>query len=304
MPASGLATSPTQLKTVEHPSIRCLVCEGELQPSALPGLKQCAQCGFVTADSALDDNALAALYGADYFHGEEYFDYREERDSLRLNFERRLDTISRLAKGLQGKSVLDIGCAYGYFLELATERGLRARGIDISADAVRHAREVLHVHATAGDYLAFPRGSYDLITIFDAVEHLARPHLFVAKAAAELKEGGLLALTTGDIGSLNARLRGRRWRMIHPPTHLHYFSIKTLSRLLARNGLEVVHASHPGVSRKLHSICHLVLARRLGWGWAERLALRLLPDVPVSLNLGDIMFVVARKTNLDVARTM
>jgi len=92
--------------------------------------------------------------------------------------------------------------------------------------------------------------------------------------------------------------------MIHPPTHLHYFSIKTLSRLLARNGLEVVHASHPGVSRKLHSICHLVLARRLGWGWAERLARRLLPDVPVSLNLGDIMFVVARKTTLDVARTM
>ena len=61
--------------------------------------------------------------------------------------------------------------------------------------------------------------------MWDTIEHLKRPDLFVQKAAADLRPGGLIALTTGDIGSLNARLRGARWRMIHPPTHLHYFSV-------------------------------------------------------------------------------
>ena len=237
----------------------------------------------------------AALYGRDYFHGAEYFNYAEERESLRINFGRRLDEIERLAGSQRGRHALDIGCAYGFFVELAAERGLRASGIDVSSEAVKHARDVLGVHATAGDYLAEPGGPYDLVTIFDAIEHLRSPHLFIAKVAGELAAGGLLALTTGDIGSLNARMRGQRWRMIHPPTHLHYFSVSTLTRLLERNGLAVVHASHPGVSRNLHSISHLVLARKLGWTRLDEAVQRWLPDVPVTLNLGDIMFLVARK---------
>ena len=84
--------------------------------------------------------------------------------------------------------------------------------------------------------------------------------------------------------------------MIHPPTHLHYFSVATMSRLLAKNGLEVAHVSHPGVSRKLHSISNLVLARKLGWPGLDKLIQRVVPDFPISLNLGDIMFVVARKS--------
>jgi SAM-dependent methyltransferase len=292
----GTSTIASHATTKAAGPPRCLVCDGAFGGSALRGLARCASCGFVTADTALDDDALAALYGRDYFHGEEYFNYVDERESLRHNFGRRLDEIERLAGNLRGKSALDIGCAYGYFVELATERGLRASGIDISSDAVKHARDVLGVPATAGDYLATPGGPYDLVTMFDAVEHLRSPHLFIAKIARELAPGGHVALTTGDIGSLNARMRGQRWRMIHPPTHLHYFSVPTLTRLLERNGLDVVHASHPGVSRKLHSIGHLVLARKLGWTGLDRAVQRWLPDLPVTLNLGDIMFIVARKT--------
>lgn len=273
----------------------CLVCDGRLDASPLGGLRRCAECGFVTAATDLDATDCAALYGKDYFHGSEYLDYVEERESLRLNFAGRMSTLEEIAGGLRGKSLIEIGCAYGFFLELAREHGVEARGVDITADGVRYAQETLGVRAECGDYLALRTGPVDLIAMWDTIEHLPRPDLFIGKAAADLRPGGLIAITTGDIGSLNARMRGRRWRMIHPPTHLHYFSVLTLSRLLARHGLDIVHVTHPGVSRRLHSILYIVLAQRLQARGPCRMATRMLPNLPLTLNLFDIMFVVARK---------
>lgn len=296
MGAIGIAvTAAAPGRTSAAFSPRCLVCEGRLDASPLGGLRRCADCGFVTAATDLDATDFVALYGKDYFHGSEYLDYVEERDSLRLNFAGRMSTLEEIAAGLRGKSLLEIGCAYGFFLEIASEHGVEARGIDIAADGVRYAQETLGVRAELGDYLAVRTGPVDLIVMWDTIEHLPRPDLFIGKAAADLRPGGLIAITTGDIGSLNARMRGQHWRMIHPPTHLHYFSVATLSRLLARHGLDIVHVTHPGVSRRLHSILHIVLAHRLRARRLFRVVTRMLPNLPLTLNLFDIMFVVARK---------
>jgi hypothetical protein len=133
----------TSAPTVDHTERvnrapdHCLVCGGVYAPSRLAGLLHCVQCDFITADTDLDATSLAALYGKDYFHGSEYLDYVEERESLRLNFRGRMRTLEALARGLSGKSVLEIGCAYGFFLELAQEYGMVARGVDITSDGVR-----------------------------------------------------------------------------------------------------------------------------------------------------------------------
>jgi SAM-dependent methyltransferase len=252
-------------------------------------------CGFITTGTELDSATLAALYGRNYFHGGEYLDYAREKESLRVNFRKRLRVLESLAGSLRGKLVLEIGSAYGFFLELAQEYEMHAQGLDIAVDAVRHARESLGVRADEGDYLAVRTDPVDVIAMWDTVEHLSRPDRYIEKAASDLRAGGLLAITTGDIGSVNARLRGRRWRMIHPPTHLHYFSLPTLSRLLSQHGLEVVHSSHPGVSRRLHSILHGIFATRAGESRGYRALKSFLPNISLTANLFDIMFVVARK---------
>ena len=114
--------------------------------------------------------------------------------------------------------------------------------------------------ARDADHLAFRvDGPVDVIAMWDTIEHLRRPDLFIEKAARDLKPGGLLAITTGAIASLNPRRRGRRWRMIHPPTHLHYFSVETMRQLLRAHGFDVVHVSHPGNSRKLRSVLHFIM---------------------------------------------
>jgi len=60
------------------PPDSCLVCAGRLARARLPGLLRCADCGFVTANLHLTEEALRTLYGRDYFHGGEYLDYERE----------------------------------------------------------------------------------------------------------------------------------------------------------------------------------------------------------------------------------
>lgn len=288
---------PSQAPPPNLDGARCLACLGEYGPCKLPGLKQCTSCGFITADLAMSDEALAALYGEDYFHGEEYRDYVSEEDSLKDNFRRRIATLQQLIPELKKTDVFEVGCAYGFFLDEVKNDVASAKGIDISSDAVSHARAHKGVDAIAGSYSDYvmdrPVG---LVAMWDTVEHLPRPDLFIHKAARDLLPGGHIAITTGDIASLNARFRGKHWRMIHPPTHLHYFSVATLRRMLERNGFEIVHVSHPGNARNLRSILHFILDLRMGWsGLYRRIANWRIFDLSVSMNLFDIMFVVARR---------
>ncbi|WGD55349.1 class I SAM-dependent methyltransferase [Bradyrhizobium sp. CB1650] len=275
----------------------CLVCGGAYKPSHLPGLFKCSSCGFISANLQIPEAELEALYGTDYFHGQEYLDYAAEAESLRVNFRRRISTLNQLRPNLIEAELFEIGCAYGYFLQEVAPSVRRAFGIDISADAVERAIKDQNVAAEHADYLSYDLGrKVDVITMWDTIEHLKRPDLFVEKAADDLKTGGLLAITTGDIGSYVARLRGKHWRMIHPPTHLHYFSVNTLSRLLKRHKLNVVYVAHPGNSRRLRSVLYFLLVLK---GKQRRLydALRGSPvfNLDLTVNLFDIMYVVARK---------
>jgi 2-polyprenyl-3-methyl-5-hydroxy-6-metoxy-1,4-benzoquinol methylase len=275
----------------------CLVCKGRLGPSRLPGLIQCTSCGFITANLAITDKELSDLYGRDYFHGQEYQDYVAESENLRLNFRRRIATLKQLAPDLASAELFEIGCAYGFFLNEIKSHVRTASGIDISADAIGHAVNEQKVDARAADYLADDLGrQVDVIAMWDTIEHLPRPDLFVGKAARDLKPGGLLAITTGDIGALNARLRGKSWRMIHPPTHLQYFSASTLSHLLTEQGFDVVHVSHPGNARKLRSVLYFIVALKANKPGLYN-ALQRLPlfNLNLTVNLFDIMYVVGRK---------
>jgi 2-polyprenyl-3-methyl-5-hydroxy-6-metoxy-1,4-benzoquinol methylase len=275
----------------------CLVCGGRMQPCSLPGLVKCEHCGFVSANLTLTDTEVAALYDRGYFHGDEYLDYAAEEESLRLNFRGRLRTLQQVVPDLRERDMFEIGCAYGFFLDEARHSAKSVAGIDISQDAIAYGRGRFALDVEQGDYLSRRLDrKYGAIAMWDTVEHLQRPDLFIAKAKDDLQPGGVLALTTGDIGSMNARLRGQKWRMIHPPTHLHYFSAATMKSLLDRHGFDVVHLSHPGISRKLRSILYYVLVwRTRKTDLYNALSRWRVFDLPINVNMFDIMYVIARR---------
>jgi predicted TPR repeat methyltransferase len=139
--------------------------------------------------------------------------------------------------------------------------------------------------------------------MWDVIEHLPNPDAIIAGAAHLIRPGGHIALTTGDIGSLNARIRGDAWRMIHPPTHLFYFDRISIGRLLAKHGFEVVSFGHCTTYRNIKSVAEQLIRIRQNAGASTRLlcaahnlaAALKLDRANFGVNLYDIMEVIAAR---------
>lgn len=274
----------------------CRVCGGKTAKHTIPALLACPECGFVTADMKIPEKKLKELYSGGYFKGGEYADYQAEEKVIKLNFRRRLKTLARFIADPGKKSLYEIGCAYGFFLEEAGKIFRSAEGIDLSADAVKAAKK-RGLQVQSGDFLKTRlRGKKDVFCMWDTIEHLENPFDYVKKIAKHTRRGGLLAITTGDIGSLNARLRGPKWRQIHPPTHLHYFSKQSLTRLLEKNGYRVVYAGHPGQFLDMdNALKILFVIRSRKKNIYEALKKISLNKIKIYLNLFDLLYIIARK---------
>jgi len=278
-------------------STNCLVCGAAYKPSRLPGLLACEACGFTTADVALSGKELENLYGAGYFAGGEYRDYVSERSMIEKHFRLRLKKLLEYIPDPGSKRLFEIGSAYGFFLWVAREKFASVAGIDISREAAEYAAGTLGLRVEAADFsqYEFPAPP-DVVCLWDTVEHLSRPDLYLERIARSMMPGGILALTTGDVGSLVARFRGAKWRQIHPPTHLHYFSKATLRRLLERYGFEIRFSGYDGVYRSLDTMAYMILVlRRKQPRLYAALKRTGLLGYDLYLNLYDLLFVIAEK---------
>lgn len=197
----------------------------------------CEGCGLVFTHPVPGEESLRAIYGREYFEGGLYRSYDDEAAARRADYRKWLAWISRTT-GLARGRWLDIGCATGSFLSAARDEGWDARGVDISAYCAGEARK-RGLEARAGTARDLPPGwkDFDVISMWDTVEHLADPSGDIAAAAARLRPGGWLVASTGDVASIAARLLGRRWWLMLPPVHLYFFSRRTLEGVMRKAGL-------------------------------------------------------------------
>lgn len=275
----------------------CEVCDGAGRPVGYAGLRRCDRCTHVWADLSLDPDAIAKLYQRSYFFGDEYGDYLADRRIIEKNFAARLATLKRFLTPSH-RHLFEIGCAYGFFLNAARSSFSSVQGIDVSADAVRYAAGELGLNVSCGDLLAADLSdlAFDVVCLWDTIEHLAAPRRYLERAAALMPAGGLVAITTGDIGSLNARVQRGRWRLIHPPTHLHYFTRPSLTQLLERCGFTVVHVEYCGAYRSLAGMLHNLASPAWRAGALGSAILRAVPrELDFYVNLRDIMYIVAER---------
>jgi SAM-dependent methyltransferase len=279
----------------------CIVCDAHEWAPLHRALVRCARCGFVRAADLPSPDDLVRLYGPGYFQGGEYADYLGDERAHLVNFRRRFARITAVAGRIE--SFYEIGCAYGLWLQTARANGVRAAGIDISAEAVRYAAGTLKLDAALGafDDAQIAPGQYQAFGMWDTLEHLPHPETCVEKVAGLLAAGGWFFLTTGDIDAPHAQRQAGWWRMIHPPTHLQYFSRDTVRRFLARHGLRTTHIESTSMCRSLDGTIEGL--KRFGSGPLRTLAgvgSALVPRpiarrLRFSIDLGDIMLVCARK---------
>lgn len=116
----------------------------------------------------------------------------------------RVDYIDRQAQGLEGKSILDIGCGGGILSEALAQRGAGVTGIDMAELSLKVARMHLHESglevdyqlATAEAFAIDNAGSFDIVTCLEMLEHVPDPASVIDAAVKLLKPGGLLFLST------------------------------------------------------------------------------------------------------------
>lgn len=293
---AGLTTS-SKRKSISM-TCRCLVCGNTDFLPLFRQLVRCSSCGFITADLDLPEGEVRALYHDHYFFGGEYSNYLTDEKALRRNFALRLRRLGKYLDPSRHNDLLEIGCAYGFFLDEARSRFRHVEGIDIAEGGIRHGRERFGLDVSHADFPEHDFGSrtFDVVCMWDTIEHLEHPDAYIEKIGTLTARGSLFAATTGDTGSINARLRGENWRLIHPPTHLHYFTKETMTRLLANHGFKVIYCGSCGFYRSIDNAAYNILVlREKGPRIYSYLKKTGLLDLVFYLNLYDIMYVIARK---------
>lgn len=281
--------------------VKCDICGSSDTSPLYAGITKCRRCGhaFCRIESAGD--APDKLYGKGYFSGGEkgeYSDYLADRDIIQENFKLRLRILEKFLNPSRHKRLLEIGSAYGLFLDIVRSRFDTAQGIDVAEGATSYAKEKLGLDVMNADFCRhdFTGMEFDMVCMWDTIEHLSSPNSCLKKISGLMKSGGLIAITTGDIGSLNARLRGDRWRLLHSPSHMHFFSRATLAKLLHDSGFDIVYDGYCGFIRSFDMALYRMLARRKGWS----VIYKFLKDVGITRfsfysNFFDIMYVIALK---------
>jgi len=210
-------------------------------------LLKCSHCGLIFANLPVPDEQqvefLNSIYTDDYFTGQaknmsyDNFGYEknyfeEKGPEQMINAHRRLKVIERL-KPLKGR-LLDIGCAAGFFLNVARERGWQPFGLELSETAAEFARKQFKLNIVTGtfEHAPLPENYYDVITAWDVIEHVLEPQIFIRKTFTLLKNNGMLVIGTPNVGSLAYKLRKNHWYHLKPPEHIFYYNPETLKQLL------------------------------------------------------------------------
>ncbi len=210
---------------------------------------ECTSCGLVYVTPRLRSEALPLVYGEGYWSSESpkdrgYADYRSEAPLYLATFERRMTLVRRHRK--KPGRALDIGCAAGFFLRVLRDHGWKVSGVELSPEIGAMAVEALGgeaIHLGTLDGAPFEKEAYDLVSLWDVIEHVEEPVPFLEEAASFLKPDGILILETQNIDSLFARVLGPKWQHFKHLEHLYHFSPRTIRRLFQEAGLEVLEST-------------------------------------------------------------
>lgn len=203
---------------------------------------RCNNCSLVYQNPQPVFEFTEEIYDGEHYH-ERYI--RSEYIYLptsRIYLENIEKDLSKSNFNKKNATLLDIGCGIGYFLNLAKQDGYDVRGADISKWAKIYAKKKFDVDVIAGNFLEMDivENSYDMVTLWQTIEHLPQPNLFLAKIYKILKPGGYICMATPDVNSWIAKFYKRLWNCFMPNEHICLFDFKSMHTILERNNLNPV----------------------------------------------------------------
>lgn len=252
---------------------------------------RCSACSLVYENPRLSEEELVEFYSKkSYFIKEEdtctsgYENYFTQCTTGLL--EEYFDLVERYANVRRGK-LCDVGCGPGGLLKIARDRGWEATGVEISSWAVLEGRKAgLDIYEGSLLDARFPADSFDAVSMFDVLEHLATPRQYVQEIHRILKPGGVLLIETPNVDGFFARYVYRQNAdLVKPRAHICLYGPKSARLLLEPFGFSTV------------KVMTFPYCRRLTPGYLKSvLATRLLPGrKPVQLTFNDSLRIVCWK---------
>ncbi len=266
------------------------------------GIVQCNGCHLFALETDVNYDAfLAEYYKEGYFMGKDekfgYANYLAEEPMVRKNADHYLTNIRQLQPA---GTLLDVGCAAGFFMDEAQKQGYDVWGIDTSEFITKLAPAHLQsrIQTTPLHKAQFGNKEFDVVIMFDLIEHLSDPIHDLTQLAKSVKKNGLVVIGTGDVGSWYAKLLGTHNHFFAPPHHYFFFSRKTITELLKQSGYEVIKIQSMGKWLTFPYIARV--AKHFNIPFFERIMnsrimMKIFKDRWFYLFFGDNMIVYARK---------
>lgn len=203
---------------------------------------RCGECDLVYVNPIMDEEHYRQTYAGEAYQeivkelGEESHEYRLGRFGSE-----RVEIMKQFFPGGEDEPprYLDIGCSTGFVVEAAREEGWEAIGIDLNPSAVEFGRERgLELYHSSIEQFEY-EWKFDIISLFDVLEHLVHPRRILEEAIRNLTGGGLIFLYLPNYQSASRMLMGKEAHFIWPTHHLNYYTIDTAADLLDRLGLDL-----------------------------------------------------------------
>ncbi len=230
--------------------VNCVICKWDNTKRLLVknsfNIVMCRNCSLIYINPRPTAEELINFYLSKTDRNKSYQKINGDRKNIE-KLENRLNIIEEFSEN-RGK-ILDIGCSTGLFLKIARDTGWEVYGNDVDEDKIKYAKENygLDVQCRELTETKFPDDYFDVVTLFDSLEHMTEPLNTLKEISRILNRNGILLLSTPNIDGLLPRLTYilfartiSAWEHPTPPAHLYQFSKRTIKQLLKKAGYKVI----------------------------------------------------------------
>lgn len=236
---------------MELECIPCPLCQHErCRPLFVHGEEQhvrCLRCGLIYVNPRQVRGEIEAFYGEEYYALGQKIDYE-----ARVGFF--AGVAARLESQVRPGRLLDIGCGYGQFLLACRQRGWQVAGVELGAAACARAREAgLEVFCGTLAQAGYPENNFDVVTLWNVLDHLAEPLAEVREIRRVLRPGGLICFRVPN-AVFHLRVKGVLRLLgvlgVRDVTTFHLISLtpRTARLLLERGGFTAVRVENSPLS--------------------------------------------------------
>lgn len=213
---------------------------------------RCDKCGLIYGNPLPSEDSLNRYYSliSKEKFGGIYGNIDDNFEFLVSMANKRLEKIETCIGG--SGSILDIGTGIGVFTGIAADRGWNAEGLEFTPEDCEYAREKFGIVLKQENFYDFTdERKYDVVTLFEVIEHLHHPLKDLKQINNLIKDGGILVVATPIQDTLYGKKMKENnvfWNVV---THLSYFTRDVMIKYLEDSGFEIIeiNGSNEGMGR-------------------------------------------------------